>query len=210
MGFFGHFRQKSLIHPTKTDRVSPRSRRPRAVTRRRCSHRRSDSRFPTPRARRRWRVRVRISLFPFASRLVRRRPLDDAAPRRDATMSRSRATSRVEAREAAAAMDDGWTARGFDAATGTRSMTVVERKIMMRSCRVVRRRARVGREANGWGGWWMVWDKRLTLTLRGAFFARSRYRRALERGVRRPSGAKQGSSRAFVSRGAYVQQGAQV
>ena len=75
----------------------------------------------------------------------------------------------MEAREAAAAMDDGWTARGFDAATGTRSMTVVERKIMMRSCRVVRRRARVGREANGWGGWWMVWDKRLTLTLRGGF-----------------------------------------
>lgn len=59
-------------------------------------------------------------------------------------------------------------------------------------------------------GGMMVWDKRLTLTLRGAFFARSRYRRALERGVRRPSGAKQGSSRTFVSRGAYVQQGAQV
>lgn len=90
-------------------------------------------------------------------------------------------------------------------------MTMVERKIIIRSSRVVRRRARRSRdEANGWVGWRMVWDKRLTLTLRGVFFARSRYRRAVERGVRRASGAKQGSSRAFVSRGAYVQQGAQV
>jgi len=152
---------------------------------------------------------VRISFF-FISR-----PSSSARRRRDDATRDVEVESDVtggRAREGAAAMGPrgGPRARlardgdAFDDDGGEKNNHTFE------SGRASARARRSRDEANGWVGWRMVWDKRLTLTLRGVFFARSRYRRAVERGVRRASGAKQGSSRAFVSRGAYVQQGAQV